>query len=228
MSLDIILLFIINYLIGSIPFSYIIGRFYGVDIRKVGSGNVGATNVLRTCGKTAGALAYFFDISKGTASALLTTFYLSRIQYFNGEISHGVIAFVIFIIPVFGHVFTVFLKFKGGKGVATSAGIFLVLAPFGVLISLIVFFIILKLTKTVSISSICAACIFPNFVFFQYFFGKSASHFLYWHPLQEAYPDSFCFAAYFIAFIIVILHRENLRRFLKGEEMSFGNNKNRD
>jgi acyl phosphate:glycerol-3-phosphate acyltransferase len=142
------------YLLGAIPFSFIITRWKtGGDIRNMGSGNVGATNVLRTSGKLSGLAALILDVGKGAAAV-----YLGRAL--GGTELWGAAAGFFAII---GHSFPVFLKFRGGKSVATGGGAFLVLCPLGIISAIAVFIVMLLIFRIVSLGSITASASFPLF-----------------------------------------------------------------
>ena len=160
------------YLFGSIPFGFLVARAKGIDIRTVGSGNIGATNAMRVLGKPAGIFVLLMDALKGYfACALLPAL------VFNSVAPHTTGLFAFFqnqpvelqtrltilagICAVLGHNYTCWLKFKGGKGIATTAGVYLALAPWAVLIALVVFIIALWLTRYVSVGSIAAAIALP-------------------------------------------------------------------
>jgi acyl phosphate:glycerol-3-phosphate acyltransferase len=145
---------LVAYFLGAIPFSYLITRWKtGGDIRNMGSGNVGATNVLRTSGKLSGLAALILDVGKGVAAV-----YLGRAL--GGDEIWGAVAGLFAII---GHSFPVFLKFRGGKSVATGGGAFLVLCPFGILSAIAVFIVMLLIFRIVSLGSITASASFPLF-----------------------------------------------------------------
>jgi acyl phosphate:glycerol-3-phosphate acyltransferase len=142
------------YFLGAIPFSYLITRWKtGGDIRNMGSGNVGATNVLRTSGKWSGLAALLLDVGKGIAAV-----YLGRAL--GGNEIWGAVAALFAII---GHSFPVFLKFRGGKSVATGGGAFLVLCPLGIVSAIAVFIVMLFIFRIVSLGSITASASFPLF-----------------------------------------------------------------
>jgi acyl phosphate:glycerol-3-phosphate acyltransferase len=144
-----ILMPIVAYLLGSIPVGWIVARiFFKTDIRKTGSGNIGATNALRQFGTTVGVLVLLLDMAKGIAAVLL-----AKGIY---EMGHPLIA-VCGLLAILGHVFPVWLKFKGGKGVATAAGVFIALTPWSIPIVLMIFIIIVAITRYVSLGSIVAA-----------------------------------------------------------------------
>ena len=180
----------IGYLIGSIPFSYLIPKWIGkIDIRLHGSGNTGTTNVLRTLGMKVGVLAFVGDFIKGIVPSIIGLIWLGEL----GGIVGGTLA-------VLGHCFPVWLKFKGGKGVATSAGVLVVLVPDILLILLIGQFIIIALSKYMSLASILSAVLLPIFAVL---FSKS--------------PEIIGFSILLAAFVI-FRHRSNLKRLLTGTE----------
>ncbi|MFB7140771.1 glycerol-3-phosphate 1-O-acyltransferase PlsY [Gottfriedia sp. NPDC056225] len=147
MSLVIIVL---AYLIGSVPFGLVVGKiFYGVDIRQHGSGNLGATNTFRTLGKKAGIIVTLGDILKGTLAASLPVIF----HY------HGINPLIIGLVAVIGHMYPIFAGFRGGKAVATSAGILLYASPLLFVAIIIIFGISLKISKYVSLSSMLTAVI---------------------------------------------------------------------
>lgn len=194
----IVLMLILSYLIGAIPNGYVIGKvFFKKDIREFGSGNTGATNSFRVLGKPAGFIVTFLDIFKG----FITVFFpLWFPVHTHGPIStfftHGLI---VGIFAIIGHVYPIYLKFKGGKAVATSAGVVLGVNPILLLILAVIFFGILYLTKYVSLSSIIAAisCVIGSLIIHDYIlFGMSA----------------------FVSIILIFRHRSNIVRIFKGEE----------
>ena len=194
----IVLMLILSYLIGAIPNGYVIGKvFFKKDIREFGSGNTGATNSFRVLGKPAGFIVTFLDIFKGFITVFFPVWFP---VHANGPIStfftHGLI---VGIFAILGHVYPIYLKFKGGKAVATSAGVVLGVNPILLLILAIIFFGILYLTKYVSLSSIVAAisCVICSLIIHDYIlFGMSA----------------------FVSIILIFRHRSNIVRIFKGEE----------
>jgi len=194
----IVLMLILSYLIGAIPNSYVIGKvFFKKDIREFGSGNTGATNSFRVLGKPAGFIVTFLDIFKGFITVFFPLWFSVHAQ---GPIStfftHGLI---VGIFAIIGHVYPIYLKFKGGKAVATSAGVVLGVNPILLLILAVIFFGILYLTKYVSLSSIIAAisCVIGSLIIHDYIlFGMSA----------------------FVSIILIFRHRSNIVRIFKGEE----------
>jgi glycerol-3-phosphate acyltransferase PlsY len=192
-----IIIIAFSYLLGSIPPGYLISKIIqGKDIRYLGSGNIGATNVGRTMGTKWGLITLLFDIAKGAVAVLLAR-YLIESNLFIAIA--GVMAIV-------GHNFSLFLKFKGGKGVATALGVFLALAPRAVLPSLAVFAVMLMIFKFVSLGSISAAAAFPIFT---YFFG---------------YPNEITGGAIIGSMLIIIAHRTNIKRLIQGQENKFSFN----
>lgn len=181
------------YLIGSIPTGLLLGKAYGIDVRKEGSGNIGATNLYRTVGRKVGIITLIGDCLKGLIPVLLV-----KSSTFSPELAAwvGLAAFC-------GHVFSVFLKFKGGKGVATALGVFLALAPLAVAIAVALFAILMFLWRYVSLGSISAAAAMPLAVFF---LGGS---------------KAVTTVTFLIALIVIIRHHENIRRLLAGNENKF-------
>lgn len=176
---------IVAYLVGSIPFGYLIVRKkIGADIRQTGSGGTGATNVSRRAGKTAGVLTLLLDAAKGCAAVVIA-------QVVSGD--DWVIA-VAAVAALVGHIFPVWLSFHGGKGVATSVGVFLVLAPVALLCAGVIFIAIVVTTRYVSLGSIIAAVLIPIFVWWQ-------------SGLQPVLT-----AAIVAAVLIVFAHRGNIKR----------------
>ncbi len=140
------------FLLGSVPTGYLVARAKGVDIRKHGSGNIGATNVFRTLGKPLGIFVFAIDALKGFAAVWLS------VRYGGGSDWAGIIAAVA---AIAGHNYTPWLGFKGGKGIATSAGVLLALMPWAVLAIAIVWGVVFRVSRYVSLASICAAAALP-------------------------------------------------------------------
>lgn len=202
-----ILVGVVAYLLGSIPFGYVLIRvFHGTDVRATGSGNIGATNVARSS-KKLGIATLLLDALKGFAAVevakMLTqptgtiTFHTAIIEEHAQILCVGLAA----LFAMIGHIFPVWLKFKGGKGVATGVGVFLAIAWQPVLIVLVGFFIIYALTKYVSLGSIIATAAFPVIAYF------------YLRDARELMP--FIIAA---AALIIAKHHQNIRRLLTGTE----------
>ncbi len=188
---------VISYLIGSISSAVIISKvFYGTDIRKTGSGNAGATNALRTFGKKAGAAVFLFDFSKGLVCTLAAKY---LVNFLNAPYECVLIAG--FFVQL-GHVFPVFFKFKGGKGVATAAGAALAVMPTVTFALLGLFAVITAVTKTVSLASGICASVYPLLA-------------LLWSSSNAS--ANFVFAAS-CAVMIAVKHAPNFARLLDGEE----------
>jgi glycerol-3-phosphate acyltransferase PlsY len=201
-----LLVIIIAYLLGSIPFGYlIVRRRVGDDIRQSGSGGTGATNVSRRAGKAAGALTLVLDALKGSAAIIIAHGLLRNAAspaMFGWLIAAAAIA------TIAGHIFPVWLGFRGGKGVATGVGVFLVMTPVAVLCAGVVFLVVVLLTRYVSLGSIIAALTIPLFV---------------WLQSLWAGPDlSVLAAAIAGALLIVFAHRANIGRLVNGTESKFG------
>ena len=193
---------IVGYLFGAIPFAVIIARSCGVDILKVGSGNPGATNVKRTCGKKAGNLCFLLDATKG----FLATSFPVWAGYLGVKLSGNAttLVFVGLIAAIVGHSFSIFIKFKGGKGIAVSIGGLLFVMLYPILIGLVVWVVVFYASRYVSLASILMAVSLP--ISSVFFFGVNSVHF--WVALA-------------IAAIIVYRHRSNISRLLKGTENRF-------
>ena len=214
MIIKIIISILISYIIGAIPFSFIIGKINGHDVRKEGSCNPGASNVLRVCGKKekAGIAAYICDIGKGMIAVVIPSFILSGIIS-----THSYILVACAVASILGHAFSIFLGFKGGKGVATSAGSMFMLAPISLIITMVFFFIgLFASRKTVAIGSTFGAVAFPIVLSLLYF----KVNFLY----RIFFNINFIVLlpiAILLAIFIIIKHIPNYKRMLKGEENSF-------
>jgi glycerol-3-phosphate acyltransferase PlsY len=188
----------LSYLVGAIPTSYLAGRlFRGIDLRRHGSKNLGATNLYRTLGWRYAIPVGLFDIAKGAIPVLVFAPRVSESQLF--ALGCGVAAVV-------GHVFSVFVGFRGGKGVATAAGVMLGLTPAALGVSLLVWVVLVYATGYVSLGSIAAAAVFPLAVF------------LIEHPDR---PE-ILWIDVALAAGIIWLHRANIKRLLQGTEHRFG------
>jgi glycerol-3-phosphate acyltransferase PlsY len=182
------------YLVGSIPFSYLVARQRGVDVRRAGSGNVGATNVLRTVGRAAGLLAFVLDFLKGLAAALLG----------RAVEPESALPALCAAAAVLGHMYPPWLRFRGGKGVATGAGAFLPLIPVPTLCAIAAFSVVLALTRYVSLASIAGTLVLAVVAFL---LGAPA-------PVSRAAAG--------MALLIVWKHRANLQRMASGTESRLG------
>ena len=204
----VVVVLIVAYLIGSIPFGYLIVRLTGRgDVRETGSGGTGATNVSRRAGKAAGVLTLVLDAAKGALAALVAGVALSG-QRATTNVRWVVAAAAVAV--VVGHIFPVWLKFRGGKGVATAAGAFFMVAPFALLCAGIVFVIVAVLTRYVSLASLAAAVLIPFFLWLQKWLIQPAADIR--PPLTAAVAG---------ALLIIFAHRANIRRLISGTESKF-------
>lgn len=195
----VVLLLVAAYLTGAFPTSYVVGRMKGVDLRKVGSGNLGATNAFRVLGWRAALPVFVVDIAKG----FLPTFFFPAWDGSSVEtlaLAYGAAAIV-------GHVFSIYVGFKGGKGVATSAGVLLALSPAAVGISLLLWGALVFATGYVSLASIVSAALLPFLIL-----------------LLDGTTPVFWLSLGLAAFVI-FAHRANIGRLLRGEEHSFRKSK---
>ncbi|HFG9118557.1 TPA: glycerol-3-phosphate 1-O-acyltransferase PlsY [Staphylococcus argenteus] len=194
----IIVMLLLSYLIGAFPSGFVIGKvFFKKDIRQFGSGNTGATNSFRVLGRPAGFLVTFLDIFKG----FITVFFpLWLPVHADGPIStfftNGLI---VGLFAILGHVYPIYLKFQGGKAVATSAGVVLGVNPILLLILAIIFFVVLKIFKYVSLASIVAAicCVISSLIIQDYIL---------------------LVVSFLVSIILIIRHRSNIARIFRGEE----------
>ncbi|HEX5966416.1 MAG TPA: glycerol-3-phosphate 1-O-acyltransferase PlsY [Pyrinomonadaceae bacterium] len=192
-----LLVVIIAYLIGSIPFGYLIVRARGGgDVRETGSGGTGATNVSRRAGKAAGVFTLILDALKGAMAVVIAK------RVLTGDNTEWLIA-VVAIAVIVGHIFPVWLGFRGGKGVATGVGVFLALVPLAVLFAGVIFVAVVALTKYVSLGSILAAATIPVFV---------------WLFALEVDLKPLLSASVVGALLIIFAHRGNIARLLNGTE----------
>ena len=196
------------YLLGSIPTGYLLMRFVRKqDIRTIGSGNIGATNVLRSGAKGLGAATFLFDALKGAMAVLLgarlATVGFPPIPLHNAEALAALCA-------VLGHMFPIWLSLKGGKGVATAFGVFLVLVPYAALGALVLFAVVFALGRYVSLASILGAAAFPLFAWLIY-------------PWARNYLilSIICI----VAGLVLVKHQQNIQRLIAGTEYRFGSKK---
>jgi len=187
---SLILLAVAAYLLGSIPFSFLVGRHYGVDVRTTGSGNVGATNVMRTAGRTAGVVAFLLDSGKGVLAVLAA----------RGAGQVVAVQAVAAVAAILGHLYPIWLKGRGGKGVATGAGTFLLLAPLPTAVAMGAFAVTLVTVRYVSVASMTGAVLMAALTF----------------VLGSPPPVAWSAAA--VAALIVWRHRGNVQLILKGTE----------
>jgi len=193
-----------SYLLGSIPAAYIAGKAKGVDLRKHGSGNLGATNVIRVLGKKIGIAVFAFDMAKG---AFPVYFFPRWAESLGAPISNPVLAGILCgIAAIVGHVRPIYLGFgKGGKGVATAAGVFLALAPMQTLLTLVVFGVVLFSSGYVSLGSLTAGLILPVLL-----------------ALSIGVRSPIFAISVLVAAFVFWTHRANIERLRKGEEHRFG------
>ncbi|KMP12166.1 hypothetical protein UZ36_01705 [Candidatus Nitromaritima sp. SCGC AAA799-C22] len=191
--MEIVPIWIIAYVLGSIPFGVLFARAQRIDLREHGSGNIGATNVARVLGKKAGVLTLLGDTLKGAAAVALAAWIVDEPMAIAGA---GLMAFT-------GHLFSIFLKFKGGKGVATGLGIHLYMMPLATLGSIAAFALTLWISRYVSLSSILAALFLPVF------------------GIALKMPVPYISVSGVIALLILYKHHENIQRIKAGTESYF-------
>src|SRR5215813_11798360 len=195
-----------SYLVGSIPFGYLAGRLAGIDIQQVGSGNVGATNVVRVLGKKYGYPVFVLDVLKGFGAVVIAMLIApGRPPEWHSPEIFGILAAMS---SVLGHLYPPWLKFEGGKGVATSAGALLALTPVATLIGIAIWVSVFWLTRYVSLASITAAIILPIVILVVRSHDQNNGK-----PLLIA---SACVAA-----VVIWRHRSNLSRLMRGTEPRF-------
>ena len=206
-SLPALALLLVSYLLGSIPFGVILAKFLGgADVRKAGSGNIGATNVARVAGPAAGVLTLLLDAAKGWFAVWLAA-----------RVMHGETGFLVAagFFALLGHCFPLWLRFRGGKGVATAAGAFAALCPEAMIAALILFALVVWFWRYVSLGSLAAAATIPLFVYFLW-----APHF--------APPNVVTLGSLAISAMVIFQHRGNIGRLVRGEEPKFSLSKKRD
>ncbi|HEX5282802.1 MAG TPA: glycerol-3-phosphate 1-O-acyltransferase PlsY [Bryocella sp.] len=195
----------IAYLLGSIPFGYLLVRiFRKEDIRATGSGNIGATNVARSGAKGLGILTLLLDLLKAFAAVKIAQYLAPGTPGFPSDL-----AVAAGIAAILGHVFPVWLGFKGGKGVASALGVFIALVPLAALCALGIFIVVFAITRYVSLASILAAVTMPVFC-------------MLWLPDRT---PIFVGGVIFIALLVIAKHRANIARLMQGKESRFGSRK---
>ena len=205
--LVILIVMLMAYLLGSIPFGLLLAKIFGgTDVRTAGSGNIGATNVARVAGPLPGILTLLLDGGKGWLAVWLA-----------GRATHGdALALVVAgFFALLGHCFPVWLRFRGGKGVATAAGMFGALCPAAMLAALLIFALVVWYWRFVSLGSLAAAAAIPLLVY------------LLWAP-HYAPPNIVTFGSLAIALLVIYQHRGNIARLASGEEPQFSFGKKRD
>ncbi len=200
-----VLVLIAAYLLGSIPFGYLIVRAKeGADVRESGSGGTGATNVSRRAGKLAGVVTLLLDALKGALAVLMARWLLTDDFGVNWWVAAAA------VLAVVGHCFPVWLRFRGGKGVATGVGVFLSLYPLAVACAAVVFVLAFALTRYVSLGSILGSAALPVFTWLLA---------VYVWPVAEPVP--IMTAALIAAALIILMHHANIGRLLRGAESKF-------
>ena len=196
-----------SYLLGAIPFGFLLAKIFGgADVRKAGSGNIGATNVSRVAGPLAGILTLVFDAAKGSAAVLLAAHLTD-----NSALWMVVAGFLALI----GHCYPIWLNFRGGKGVATAAGVFLVLSPAAMFSALAIFIIVVIAWRFVSLGSLAAAASIPLLMYFL------------WAP-HHAPPLAVTFGSLAISTLVIYKHDANMQRLVEGTETKFSFSKKKD
>jgi len=197
---------VVAYLLGSIPFGYLLVRFFlKDDVRKIGSGNIGATNVIRTGKKGLGIATLLLDLSKGYVAVVVASHWGAALGL---NTKHA--AVVAAVMATVGHVFPIWLKFKGGKGVATGLGVFLALAPLAACSALALFIVLVVLTRYVSVGSIAAAAMMPVFT---------------WMMAPVMRTEWLIVGSSLVPLLIILKHEANIRRLIAGTENRFGSKK---
>lgn len=192
----------VSFLLGGIPFGYLAGKLLkGIDIREHGSKNVGATNVLRVVGKGPGIAVYFLDAAKGLAPVLL-----AKWLFAGSAVSDQWFHIGVAVAAILGHIFTPYLRFKGGKGVATASGAMLALAPIPLLAALLVFIFVFVLSRYVSLGSLCAALVFPIAVAMEKIL-KGQDPFV---PILAV--------GWLLCILVIVTHKANIVRLAQGTE----------
>lgn len=202
-----LLLIVFAYLCGSLPFGYWAGRWKGIDIREHGSGNIGATNVIRVLGKGIGIPIFILDMLKGFAPVALAEWWMK--DHGAESNSASLVAVLCAAAAVLGHMFTFWLGFKGGKGVATSAGVLLGLAPLSLAIGLVAWIIVFKLTRYVALASVAVAVTLPVAMALLMILQGT----LNWVLLGLVIV---------MGVLVLVRHRSNIVRLLNGTENRFG------
>lgn len=196
-------LHVVAFLLGSIPVGYLIGRIKGVDVRKMGSGNTGATNLNRSLGKTAGILTLLGDILKGILSVYLV-YLVPPSSFLSAHV--GELAPTLGFLAILGHCYSPFLGFSGGKGVATSLGVFLVLAPLETLLCVFFFLVTVTFSRYISLGSLVSVGSMPAIIAIQ---GLDKEQ------------GMLVLVALLTAILIFVRHRANITRLIAGTENQF-------
>jgi len=205
--LSIISITILSYLLGSIPFGIIICKLWkGIDIRGYGSKNPGATNVYRVIGPIPALIVLLLDISKG----LIATLLISRIIIDQPVLNHKSLMIIAGLVVILGHIFPIFAFFKGGKGVATGLGVLISLTPLELVLALLLFLIIVAITRYVSLGSLSSALVILLALIFEKYY------------LHRPVADELLIAVLVLNIFIFYTHLSNIKRLLNGTENKFG------
>ncbi len=200
---------LVAYLLGSIPFGLILVRiFRKQDIREQGSGNIGATNVIRSGSKGLGAVTFLLDATKGLVAVLFA--WQLALHTHQAQWQAQNLAATAAVCAIIGHIYTVWLRFKGGKGVATGFGVFLGIAPLSALVALIAFIVVFAISRYVSLASIVAAIVFPLAALLRH---------------HEPLTPFMIAVVVLLPLLIIAKHHANIRRLLNGTEYRFGKSK---
>lgn len=205
---SIFLLTVLAYFIGSIPTAVWVGRyFFGVDVRDYGSGNAGSTNTFRVLGAKAGVPVQVIDILKGFFAASLAGLFYRNFGFFDAS-SYTMLRIIFGLAAVVGHIFPIYEDFKGGKGINTLLGMMIAIHPWATLACVIMFLIVLLVSRYVSLGSIIGTLTFPLFLI------ASAVIFHY----DDNRQDVLIIFGFAIFILVVLTHQKNIRRLMKGEE----------
>ena len=202
--MSLVLVIITGYILGSLPFSFWLGKFKGVDLRRIGSGNIGATNLARVLGARWGLIAFILDLGKGLLAVVLAgyIFYMFK----DNVVSVSLLKITGGIMSIFGHNWSMWVNFKGGKGVATSAGVFLGLAPISLLLAMAVWVVVFVLFRYVSLASIVSSISLPIWM---------------WAGIGEKVALPIIIFSCIVTVLIIIRHRSNIKRLIEGKENRF-------
>ncbi|MCJ7508249.1 MAG: glycerol-3-phosphate 1-O-acyltransferase PlsY [candidate division Zixibacteria bacterium] len=205
--LKFVIVIVLSYLLGSIPFGIIISRlFKGIDVREYGSKNIGFTNVFRVVGVLPAVIVLILDIGKGALSVLL----ISQIATSQAPLSSTLVRIAAGIFVILGHIFPIFANFKGGKGVATAAGVLLALVPSEFILVLVIFILVVSLTRYISLGSLVSSLFLPLILILEKCY------------LKKAIPIELIIVSLILCFLIFYTHRQNIKRLLRGTENKFG------
>lgn len=212
-----ILIIIIAYLVGSIPSGLIMGKIgYGKDIREFGSGNLGATNTFRVLGVIPGSFVLVLDALKGILSVGIASYFFTQTPTLiqnpqTVNYVHSTVVVLSGLAAICGHNWSVYLKFSGGKGVATGAGVLIMLVPKIILILLAIWFVLVLISRYVSLASVSMTLLFP--VLMVYYYPRNIPYILF---------------SFIAAFAVTFQHRSNIKRLIEGKENRIGEKGNKD